>query len=135
MLPSYEDIRSLIDREPDWFDGNGTPRYRPFHPRMLGVYDRYAVLVEIACQACHKAFKVGVGETRYDLFPEPHWNTLESLAEGFHYGDPPRHDGCVGYTMNCEDVRVLEAWRSVMRGDAEWERVPDLERPIDQEAA
>jgi hypothetical protein len=27
----------------------------------------------------------------------------------FHYGDPPAH-GCVGDTMNCYDLRIVEFW-------------------------
>ncbi len=32
MKPYYIDIIERIDEEPKWYDKNGTPRYRPFHP-------------------------------------------------------------------------------------------------------
>jgi len=45
-----------------------------------------------------------------------------------HYGDPPRH-GCVGDTMNCDDLEVLEVWHRPAFGD--FERHPELEGVID----
>ena len=134
MLPDYDDIRSLIDRKPDWFDDNGVPRYAPFHPNMLGVYDRFAIYAEIGCQHCDERFHVGVGTPDLVLRAgEAYRYTLEELAGGFHYGDPPRHSdernrSCVGDTMNCDDHRIIEAWTRSRRGD--WERMPDLEGPI-----
>jgi hypothetical protein len=48
VLPKYEDILALAERagagEPLWADENGVPRFAKFHPDLLGVYDRYAVL-------------------------------------------------------------------------------------------
>jgi hypothetical protein len=37
------------------------PRFDPFDPEMLGVYDRFAVLGELACAACGKRMQVGIG--------------------------------------------------------------------------
>lgn len=138
MKPDYADIRALTDREPDWFDENGAPRYAPFEPDMLGVYDKFALLVEIACQSCGKKFLVAQGwpswgtQINYEsLVVEGKKYSLEELADGYHYGDPPRHDDCAaGDTMNCVDLRIVEAWE---RSDWKrgvgyvWERRPDIE--------
>lgn len=134
MLPAYLDITSRISIEPLWWDGNGVPRYDPFHPRMLGVYDEVSLLVEIACQLCGKRFTVGVGVSVMQAMMSSTFNgiagesLLERFAETFHYGDPPRHGGCTGETMNCEDLRVLEAW--VEDGVGEWSRRTRLEGAI-----
>lgn len=134
MLPDFDDIIALTERRPDWYDAAGTPRYRDFTPDMLGVYDRFAVYAVIACQACRQMFRVGVGYTHENLHAvllgdEEHMlNTLESIAGGFHYGDPPRHGGCSGETMNCDDLRIIEAWE---KSRGRWARVRKLEGLID----
>lgn len=115
MLPDYDDIRKAAgDKTPLWYDGNGVPRYAPFTPQMLGIYDDFALLVEIKCQSCGEHFLVGEGWTRHHILMakgevEIVTRTLRKLAENYHYGDPPRH-GCVGDTMGCIEVRIVEAW-------------------------
>ena len=119
MLPDYSDIRSRITEEPTWFDARGVPRYGEFSPRMLGVYDMYALLAEIECQMCH--------------------NSLERLIKGFSYGDPPRHGGCAGETMTSDTVAIRVAATTLSVGDevvgdqidGEWYHVPDLEGDYD----
>ncbi|MHB1784268.1 MAG: hypothetical protein ACYCTE_16585, partial [Acidimicrobiales bacterium] len=98
MLPSYADIRALTDAEPTWFDRNGVPRYAPFSPRSLGVYDYFAVLAEIACQSCGKHMLIGEGLPKTSIHfahgdADVVQHGLEKLARGFLFGDPPRH-GC-----------------------------------------
>lgn len=135
MLPDYDDIRELIDRPPDWFDKYGVPRYKPFSPDMLGIYDDFALLVLIQCQSCTQFMKVGSGWSHYDQYryfrmgddlPEP-W-TLRDLAEGYHYGDPPRH-GCpgAGETMGCIEIKIQEAWTRD-RKKREWVRDAGVEK-------
>lgn len=119
MLPSYADIRSRIAEPPIWYDRHGVPRYEPFKPQMLGVYDDFAVLAEIACQRCGARFLVAASWTRLDVFANSMvQRSLESLAESFDYGDPPRHDDgpmgrCAGETMRSETVRVVERWERI----------------------
>lgn len=49
MNPDFSDIIDAVGREPLWFyDWTGVPRYVAFSPDELGVYDHYALLVEIA---------------------------------------------------------------------------------------
>lgn len=124
MLPDYSDIRERIDADPAWFDGYGVPRYADFTPDMLGVYDVFALLLEIECQSCRRRFLVGEGWPRYSLVGEPRFYNLEELASGYHYGDPPRHQ-CGGDSMNCVDLRIVEAWE---RSGQEWSRRDDVER-------
>lgn len=139
MLPRYDDILELTDScgmDPDWFDEHGVPRFRPFHPTMLGVYDCFAVLATIRCadRHCQKPMLVGVGWPKINMLAvltgrqDRAFNNLESLATGFDFGDPPRHD-CTGAgeTMRSDVVEILQAWE---RPDTLWQRRADLEGPV-----
>lgn len=95
---------------------------------MLGIYDTYAVLVEIACQGCKNHFLVGEGVTRYRIFPKPAFNSLEELVKNYHYGDPPSHKCAgAGESMNCIDLRILEAWEHQTAPSFEWVRRTEFE--------
>lgn len=126
MLPDYSDIRELTDREPVWYTTGGVPRYREFHPSMLGVYDKYAVLKLVGCQACGDTFLIGVGVPRhtFPLGTPVEW-TLEKLLEADACGDPPRH-GCVGDTMSVDEYNNLEGW---VREGSDWKRVKTKGQP------
>ena len=134
MLPSYADIRALTDQAPIWFDERGVPRYAPFHPSLLGVYDRYAVLAEIECQSCGERLLVGVGRPEH-LFCRTNGKTeivvqsLDWLAKDFVFGDPPRHD-CpgAGESMSCIERRIVEAWERV---GLTWGRLSEYEIALD----
>ena len=78
------------------------------------------VLLRIACQLCGEKFDVEMHSHVWCPIGHP---------KKLHYGDPPIH-GCIGDTMNCEDLAVLEAWHREPLGD--WERVLELEGPIDE---
>lgn len=124
MLPDYSDIRSRITEEPVWFDSNGVPRYDPFHPDDVpDIYADEAILYLIKCQSCAEKFKVAAESGNWQRIKgDPHLATR--IKDGrIHYGDPPRH-GCVGDTMNCDDIRVLEYWR---KESFEWARVAEFE--------
>ena len=116
MLPDYWDILEAIDAEPLWYDGSGVPRYAPFIPSMLGVYDAFAVHARIACQGCRRPFEVARGWTSRWFAPGAEMGTselvrptLDELVRGFRYGDPPRH-GCGGDSMQSVGLRILAAW-------------------------
>jgi hypothetical protein len=136
MLPDYADIRALApDREPDWWDNDGVPRYAPFHPDMLGVYDRWAILAEIGCQGCDRRLLVGCGWSIYDRYryaragdPPVEPPTLARLAETFGYGDPPIHR-CIGDTMSTYPTRIVQAWSRTSGSD--WARDPVCEGAVD----
>ncbi len=119
MKTDYSEIMSCIDREPTWWDWNGTPRYWEFTPRMCpNIYASEVVLLRIACQSCGMEFDV---EMHTGPFSEARQHPRE-----WHYGDPPIHGcGCVGNTMNCEDLAVLEVWYRPSYGD--FERHSELE--------
>ena len=68
MKPAYRDILAVAGGAPvEWWDGHGVPRFWPFEPGLLGVYDQLAVLYEIACQSCRATFLVGEGARRFDI--------------------------------------------------------------------
>lgn len=132
MLPDYADIHAAAGHvRPDWYDENGVPRFAVFAPDMLGVYDSYALLVTVACQSCAARFPVGLGWPSWGTALNPDTRTFEvrryalvELAQGFKYGDPPRH-ACGGDSMTSVAVRIEEAWE---RGPGKpWVRRPDVE--------
>lgn len=141
MLPDYTDIKALaasVGHEPDWYDAHGVPRYATFEPRMLGVYDHFAVLAKIGCQGCDETFLVGEGKGHMDVAwweDDPRLPVLEDLAVNYHYGDPPRHGGCMGETMGSFAVEMVEVWTmedyaSTINEEhrmPQWERVPKYE--------
>lgn len=133
MLPDYPDIYAVAgDTKPVWHDNNGVPRFAPFSPDLLGVYDVYALLVQISCQSCARMFHVGVGWSRYEaLVQEEEFRSLglPELADGFCFGDPPAH-ACGGDTMSSVSVRIVEAWERVSRPRVfpEWRRVSEVEQ-------
>ncbi len=129
MLPSYRDILDAVGREPLWYSEPGVPRFAPFAPSMLGVYDEWAVLAEVPCVACPKVLLVGLGGSsslHLLLDHERFFDTIEEFVESATcFGDPPHH--CCpggGDTMVSGDVRIVEVWE---RRRTVWSRRPDLE--------
>jgi hypothetical protein len=122
MKDRYIDIRGRINEEPAWYDENGAPRYGEFTPdNCPNIYSGMVILVRIACQDCGEEFNVEMhagGWSNRGEFPPKKW----------HYGDPPAH-GCVGDTMNCIDVEVLQVWKRApfLSNGPDWNRVPELE--------
>jgi hypothetical protein len=113
MLPSYGDIiRAAEGKKPLWYMDTGVPRFEPFKPSMVGIYHRYVVYYTIACQACHVEFNV---TESWDERSRP---CFSKELKNLHFGDPPYH-GCVGDTMNCDDIEILEFWRFHSK-DFEW---------------
>jgi hypothetical protein len=137
----YPDIAALAgrctyDRQPQWWDENGVPRFAPHHPTLCPcIYAIEVVLLKISCQSCGQEFLVQLSVSEMTrvrhmrLYPKNPYRTLEDrVCDGsIHYGDPPRHDdndNCgAGASMNCWDLAVVQFWR---RTD-EWIRKPELE--------
>ena len=118
MHQPYDDITSRIKESVSWYDQNGTPRYGKFTPEACpNIYSNQVVLLRIACQRCGYEFLV---EMHAGFFEELHPKKL-------HYGDPPFHS-CIGDTMNCEEMKVVEVW---YRDGFEWKRKSELEGLID----
>lgn len=145
MFPAYRDILDLADAcgmDPDWFDEHGVPRFRPFHPDLLGVHDCFALLAKVRCadRYCGAEILVGVGWQRIDLSAllagrdSAAVRSVERLVAGFGVGDPPRHN-CpgAGETMVCDIVGIVEVWER--SGAFDWVRRSDLEGPVDDEDA
>lgn len=126
MYPIYSDIRERLG-EPLWHDARGVPRYAPFAPDLLGVYDRWACLFVVRCQDCGRRFDVAGGCRGYrmtgaDLEVEMIETPEKALEVLVHWGDAPWHDdgGCAGSTMRADVVMIRELWGMV---HLDWERV------------
>jgi len=132
MKSDYADILALTDQEPLWFTKDGVPRYASFHPKMLGVYDRSAVLARVACQSCGAEMLIGDGAPALTLHSlskgEVAEITIERFATRWTCGDPPRHN-CLGAgeTMGAVELEIVEAWERI---DFDWQRRTDLEGEI-----
>lgn len=109
MNHHYKDIRDLTDKEPEWWDENGVPRYCEFYPsRITDIYKKECALCLIACQGCGRRFRVALSESL----------TMERLSisnlidkRQLHYGDPPNMECCPsGPTINSIMIRVVEYW-------------------------
>lgn len=141
MHTDYEDIKKRITDPILWYDKNGVPRYEPFHPDMSpNIYAQEVILLLIECQACAKQFLVEMNwdqlrkiGTIKDLHPFSQIiKNYQANKEGMiwsplHYGDPPRHEDCVGESMNCFDRRVVEFWQRNEKTHIEWQRVTKYE--------
>ena len=135
MHHHYNDITSRIKEAPEWYDQNGTPRYDKFDPMDVpNIYSAEALLVKIKCQSCGREFMVGMCFCEMDKIYNPRASSYEEDIKRclkdkehrwfpVHYGDPPSH-GCVGDTMNCIDVQIVEFWK---KGRFEWMRKPEYE--------
>lgn len=122
MLPKYDDILALARQAgatPQWWDENGVPRFAPFRPSMLGVYDCLAALAEIECAgpSCGQRLFVAAGRPLYGLVAGNvvTYGAQDVVAVLEAWGDPPRHnmpsgERCAGETMACDFVRLVEVW-------------------------
>ena len=134
MLHDFKDILALTDKEPQWFDENGVPRFCKFHPRHApNIYANEAVLYLIACQSCEQTFRVAQSLSFSDEYMRAHrehrkpYKIKDFIKKGWlHYGDPPCF-GCAGGTMNCDDLKVLEYWAKDKSTDDEWQRQSEYE--------
>lgn len=141
MKTNYSDIRDKIKQQPQWYDENGVPRYGKFHPDFCpDVYTDEVILLEISCQDCgkrflvemHWGFHLKVFDRHLESFTTKLRQWLKKNRKGWcpiHYGDPPWHN-CVGDTMNCIDLRILEFWK---RLDFEWKRLKKFEIKLEEE--
>ncbi|WP_315798390.1 MULTISPECIES: hypothetical protein [unclassified Bradyrhizobium] len=117
MRISYRDIESRIAEPPAWFH-DGVPRYLPFGPRELSVYNCVSVLARVACQVCNRPFLVGIVPKSQDvqeLANDP--GVLNNLSD-----DPPFHDHeagqCDGLAMTWILRELVEVWaRGPQGGD------------------
>jgi hypothetical protein len=133
MLRDYSDITDRLG-DPDWWDDHGAPRYCEFRPLRATIYKKYVAFAEVQCQGCDRTFLAASARPEGQLLLSE-WKPTElptaSDIGSFHYGDPPRHDGCVGETMNIYTLRILEFWERdptvLQLGADPWRRRPDLE--------
>jgi len=141
MKASYLDIKSKIKEEPLWYDENGTPRYEKFSPELSpNIYAEKVVLLEIACQDCKQRFLVEMNWSPMNMILDRHSESFssnmrqyfksrrESNYSPIHYGDPPIH-GCVGDTMNCYDLRIVEFHK---KDNLEFRRMKEYEIELEK---
>jgi hypothetical protein len=133
MLRDYSDITDQLG-DPLWWDDHGAPRYCDFSPLRATIYKKYVVLAQVQCQGCDRVFRAASArpEGRHYI---SEWRETELPTStdigSFHFGDPPRHDDCIGETMNIYTLRILEFWErdpTVLELDANpWRRRRELE--------
>lgn len=141
MYQPYFDITEKLG-VPLWWDENGVPRYKEFHPSMSAdIYADFVALQEIHCQSCGERFEccaswslvkacsTGAPQERLDLV----WDETGKKATpksglpsvdgpGFVcFGDAPWHgtQQCSGTTMTTHTSKVLQFWK---RASMEWVR-------------
>lgn len=146
MNASYDDIKKRIKEEPLWYDTHGVPRYDKFHPDLCpNIYADEVILLEIECQRCGKKFFVEANwaALTFDITGKRipsikkrmmQWKRNGKKSDGWsalHWGDPPFH-GCVGDTMNCFDLRIVEFWKRRKLPSFEWTRRRAFECKIDE---
>ena len=128
MKAKYDDILSRIDIDPLWYGYQGVPRFDAFHPNMCSsIYVDEALLLKIRCQECHKEFLVEMNFSKSNRLQSLEYRVIHYKAyfmNPIHYGDPPRHNECVGETMNAESIQIMEFWK---REELDWVRKPDYE--------
>lgn len=137
MKHLYDDITSRIEVPPLWWDENGTPRYGRFSPEMCpDIYADRVVLLWITCQQCGRRFDVEMHSSQMDRAQNrlPYGRDIDDFNPALlHYGDPPAHH-CIGDTMNCWDIAVLESWRRDIGADPalwDWRRMVNDEQPME----
>ena len=128
MNHHYNDIRRLIDEEPEWFDECAVPRYCTRAPSLCAnIYADEVAFVEIRCQNCgHKfivAFSWGMSD---EVRGHQALSVIVEDGGDLHYGDPPNIQCCpAGPTMTSISIRVVEFWKQNVW--PHWRRIPGLE--------
>lgn len=145
MHAYYQDIKSRIKDPILWYDCNGVPRYDKFTPELSpNIYAEEVLLVEISCQDCRSKFLVEFNWSMIDRIFDRHAESFTTDMREWlkrkpedrhmaplHYGDPPAH-GCVGDTMNCYDLRIVEFWRKC-KDKFGFERISEYEIELEKE--
>lgn len=120
MKASFDDLikmGEMLGMQPKWYDVFAIPRFSDFHPDMVAnIHAEEAALVEIRCQNCGKSF--------YVVTARPTKSALaEDILHGYvEYGDPPRHNNCIGETMLSWTIRVAEFWQNGKATGYTWRR-------------
>lgn len=127
----YPDLRELAgDREPNWWDEEGVPRFAPFRPELLNnIYAKEVALLSISCAACPKVFLAarswGISQGLLHNYPR---FTEVLRGNGYlSYGDPPFHstsDCAAGYCMQSDTRGIVQFWA---KKQGEWERDSSFE--------
>ena len=120
MHNDYSDLRALVNKDPDWWDQNGVPRWGKHEPhKSPDIYCNEVALVLIQCQGCRRQFhvqatgnsafhymehtlnswyyrratgKVPPDQVQPPMDPNPLATDIKNKS--YHYGDPPDIDCC-----------------------------------------
>ena len=141
MFTDYNDIISLVNRPPMWWDGHGVPRYAVFGPELCGPYTIEIALLRVGCQGCDQTFFVaseldrsnlgGVMRSRPTVSTVPTNEVLDAwdAVGDFAYGDPPYHRCGSGNSMQAVPLHVVEFW-VCEAPDHAWVRHSEHEGPL-----
>lgn len=128
MKRAYDDILSLTDRKPSFFQKDGVPRWADFRPgESTGTSTCDCAIVEIACQLCDARFHVLMESTSIDRM------TIAEAIRGntLRYLDPPNVGCCrSGPSMTSTTIRVIEYWER--QHAFQWRRDASLEMAFRQ---
>ena len=128
MKPKYIDILSRISSVPLWYDSNGAPRFDPFRPELCSnFYADEIILLKIQCQECKKPFLVEIHSSKSRNSQSLEYQVAHRkkyIMNPIHYGDPPRHNECIGDSMNAESLQIVEFWK---RERIDWIRISKFE--------
>ena len=128
MKPKYSDILSRISIVPLWYDSNGVPHFDPFRPDLCSnFYADEIILLKIQCQECKEPFLVEMHSSKSCNSQSLEYKVVhckEYIINPIHYGDPPRHNECIGDTMNAESLQIVEFWK---RDRIDWIRKSKFE--------
>lgn len=117
-IDAYDDIQSLINREPIWWDRNDVPRYVPFRP---GGSSRECVLVLARARGGPEYLQLICGYT------EQFERAEQIIRRQFlPVGEPPAGLHAKNGDVSAEGIKVLEYWRRETPLQ-QWQRLPEFE--------
>ncbi|RVD66044.1 hypothetical protein [Mesorhizobium sp. M7A.F.Ca.ET.027.03.2.1] len=123
MNDPYDDILSLTDSKPIWWDVHDVPRFAPFRPGM-GAYGRptECLLVLARARGGPEYLQLICGHTA-QFERADHLTRSKTLA----MGEPPAGLHAENGDLSVEPVKVLEYWRRDPNPFAKWQRLPEFE--------
>lgn len=131
MYIVYDDILSRVQGRPRWWL-NGFPRYRPFTPNDVGVYEHEVALVHTECQGCGMRYDVAVKSGRLGRS----LRNVIAYENQLDIGDPPNacrflgRDCSAGAVMSSFQIAVVEYWTRDSALTRDWRRDESMERPL-----
>lgn len=105
MREAYEDIRGLTEKQPEWWDENGVPRYCAPRPESCpNIYADTVGFFDIECQGCGARFLVQMCSSHWD-------GNSQRDPVRWEYGDPPNACCLSGATMSSIPRVLVALWQ------------------------